>query len=103
MPQAYYRADNRQRDAPYWLQIGRPCMGKRNIYVSPSDLLSSVNGGSMLVSYASSQEFIVTTSENEQEMLRVWFKEGGRDLEDYDRREHGTDEAVSINARLTIW
>ena len=57
----------------------------------------------MLVSYASSQEFIVTTSENEQEMLRVWFKEGGRDLEDYDRREHGTDEAVSINARLTIW
>ena len=57
----------------------------------------------MLVSYASSTEFIVTTSDQEQEMIRIWFEEGGRDLEDYDRREHGTDEAVSVNARVTVW
>jgi len=39
-------------------------------------------------SFGESSEVLVTTNEMESETIRMYFTEGGRDLEDYDRTEH---------------
>jgi hypothetical protein len=38
-----------------------------------------------LITYTGFEEVLVTTSEQEPEMMREYFTEGGRELEDYDR------------------
>ncbi len=40
-----------------------------------------------LIMYFGADETIVTSLEKEHEMLKLYFQEGGRDLEEYDRRE----------------
>jgi len=45
-------------------------------------------------------EVIVCAREMEAETVRVYFTEGGRFLENYDREE-ANEEAIVISARLT--
>ena len=56
----------------------------------------------MLIVYRGDHEVIVTTDADEQETLKVWFTEGSRDPEDYDRSEIA-DEATVINFRPMVW
>ena len=49
--------------------------------------------------YEGRDEIIVTTPEDEAEMIRIYFTEGGRKGDDYDRREV-VDIAVSIFPRI---
>ncbi len=51
----------------------------------------------MFIVYASNDEVLVTTGELEGQMIREWFEEGGRSLDDYDREVHA-DAAVSVPA-----
>ncbi len=57
--------------------------------------------GIMLIVYEGQDEVIVTTDELEKQTLKEWFKDGDRDLEDYDRIEI-KDEAVAITATLHV-
>lgn len=41
----------------------------------------------MLVKYESYDEVLVTTIEGEAKLIKEYFVEGDRDLEDYDREE----------------
>jgi hypothetical protein len=54
----------------------------------------------MQVVYSCYEEVIVCTPEQEQEMLKVYFTNGGRDLEDYDRKV--TQEPVQILSRMLV-
>ncbi len=57
----------------------------------------------MLIFYSSSEEVLVCTPEVEAYLLRVWFVEGGRDLEDYDRDTvEGPEGVLEINTRLYV-
>lgn len=56
----------------------------------------------MLIVYRDDHEVIVTTEDKEKEVLKVWFAEGGRDPEEYDRSEVA-DEAVVVNFRPMVW
>lgn len=49
----------------------------------------------MFIIYINNQEVIVCTPETESETLKIWFEEGGRDVDDYDRRI-SNEEAVAI-------
>lgn len=55
----------------------------------------------MLVTYSCNNEVIVTTETQEAKMLKIYFDNGGRDIDDYDREIH-TDVAVDISNRLRI-
>lgn len=55
----------------------------------------------MYVVYSSNSEVIITTLENEHETIQVYFTQGGRVLEDYDREALVASEcAVCIRPRL---
>jgi len=55
----------------------------------------------MFIAYITNDEVIVCAPETEPETLKLYFEEGGRNLEDYDR-EISYDEAVAITSTLTI-
>ncbi len=54
----------------------------------------------MFIAYIGPDEVIVTTVEREPETLKIWFTEGGRDLENYDREIYA-DEAVGFTSRIS--
>lgn len=56
----------------------------------------------MLVSYNGQSEIIVTTKNKEAETVKLYFTEGGRDLDEYDRQEH-TDCGLSVLAKAKIY
>ena len=55
----------------------------------------------MFIIYSSDSEVLVTDPAHEPDMLRIWFREGGRDTEDYDR-EVVNDECVNVSSRLRV-
>ena len=56
----------------------------------------------MLISYSKDSEVIVTILEKEHEVIQLYFIDGGRSLDEYDREEHD-DGYFEINSRLRIW
>lgn len=52
-----------------------------------------------LVTYESDNEVLVTTLENEQELIRAYFTEGDRDLNEYDRE---VGNFVNVNYRVHV-
>lgn len=55
----------------------------------------------MLIVYSSCDEVLVCTPDSEPRLLTLWFEEGGRNLEDFDR-EVQKDGIVEIASRLTV-
>ena len=55
----------------------------------------------MLVVYVSDDEVIITNSADEVETVRLYFTEGGRNLDEYDREEI-KDRAAAVSNRLRI-
>lgn len=55
----------------------------------------------MFIIYINYDESIICTPETEPETIRIWFTEGGRDLEEYDRIVRN-NEAVCISAKLSL-
>jgi len=55
----------------------------------------------MFIVYAGDDEIIVTTANRESKMLKLWFEEGGRNREDYDRSEI-LDEAVELQVCIKV-
>jgi hypothetical protein len=53
------------------------------------------------VVYRGVDEVIVTTPSEEEETIREWFTEGGRELFNYDREEYD-EHAVEIKAHLMM-
>ncbi len=53
----------------------------------------------MLIVFSSDEETIVTDSEHEAVVLKEWFIEGDRNLDDYDREECET--CVAIDSKLS--
>jgi hypothetical protein len=53
----------------------------------------------MLVSYSSDSEVIVSTLAAEEELIRLYFTEGGRDLESYDRE---VAETLEVSSRCKV-
>ena len=56
----------------------------------------------MLVVYESNGEAIVCTKETEEEAVRLYFKEGGRNLEGYDRHEI-KEGMLEVTSRVVVW
>jgi hypothetical protein len=55
-----------------------------------------------LVIYTSLDEVIVTTLKNEHNTIQAYFTHGGRDLEEYDRKEMKEGEVcVSCDLRVS--
>jgi len=54
----------------------------------------------MLVFYVGCDEVIVCFPETEQQTIKEYFTDGGRDLENYDREEQC--DSVSFNSRITV-
>ena len=55
------------------------------------------------VLYVSLDEVLVTTEELEQAAIKQWFTDGGRDIEEYDRKETLSGEtAVGITSRMRV-
>ena len=52
------------------------------------------------VVYSNDEETIVSTLDEEHIVLKEYFMEGGRELEDYDRSE--SNGPVSITSRLSV-
>ena len=55
----------------------------------------------MYIVYSSRDEAIITTPENEAKTIEMYFTEGGRVLEDYDR-EVVNEEAVCILSKVMV-
>ena len=55
----------------------------------------------MFITYSNFEEAIVCIDATEKETLRIYFDEGGRDLEDYNRTEC-PEEAVFITSKVVI-
>lgn len=55
----------------------------------------------MLIVYASDDEMLICTPDSEPQMLREYFKQGGRDLEDFDR-EVRSDGMINITSLLKV-
>jgi hypothetical protein len=53
------------------------------------------------VVYSSTDEVIVTTLENDKETYRLYFVEGGREIDDYDR-EVSTEMCVVIESHVQM-
>ena len=53
-----------------------------------------------LVYFRCPDEILVTTPEGEADLVKDFFLEGGRDLDDYDREE--VDEPLAISLRFNI-
>jgi len=47
----------------------------------------------MLITYSSHDEVLVTTPESEPELLRQYFEQGGRELDDFNREVHSNGMA----------
>lgn len=62
---------------------------------------STLEEAHMFIVYASNDEVLVTTAELEEQMIREWFEEGGRSLDDYDREVHA-DAAVAVTASMRL-
>ncbi len=54
----------------------------------------------MFVVYDNGEECIITTVKNERKTLKMYFFEGGRDVEEYNRKEV-SDIAVHVYSRLS--
>lgn len=54
-----------------------------------------------LITYTNGEEVIVTTIENEHEIIRSFFSKGGRNIDSYDRKEI-TDLGVRVSTALRI-
>jgi len=52
--------------------------------------------------YIDFPEVLITTPELEQDMLKEWFNETGRTIEDYDRREHDETGILVRNLGLRV-
>ena len=52
--------------------------------------------------FSSDDETIITSPEDEGKVLKLYFIEGGRELEDYDREEFET-VAVTIKSRQHVY
>ena len=55
----------------------------------------------MYVTYSNSEEAIVCLDVTEEETIRTYFTEGGRDLDDYDRKTV-KEEAVLVSTRIEV-
>lgn len=53
----------------------------------------------MLVKYSGDDEVIVCARKNEKKMLKEYFEEGGRDIDDYDREEC---EVVNVSSSMYV-
>ena len=53
----------------------------------------------MLVAYRYSNEVLVCHAKDESAMIEEWFRQGGRDVEDYDREEYESVVRVSSRTR----
>ena len=51
-----------------------------------------------MIKYSTESEILVTTADREQELLQLYFVEGGREVEDYYREE--IEDFVEISSRL---
>lgn len=56
----------------------------------------------MFITYRSDIDVIVTTRKREAKMLRLFFEEDGRDLDDY-HREENDDCAVEVRSHMIVW
>lgn len=57
---------------------------------------------SVFVVYENGKEVIVGTKKSEKLLIREFFKEGKRNLEDYDRSEK-TDSGIQVTSSLKSW
>ena len=55
----------------------------------------------MFIVYLGNDEVIVTTEKKEKKTIKIWFKDGDRDLEEYDREEV-SDPAVELCSRISV-
>ncbi len=56
----------------------------------------------MLITYSSQTEVLVATPETEPELLRQYFEEGGRNIDDYDREVH-VNGMAEIASQPRVW
>lgn len=54
------------------------------------------------VVYSCRDEVLVCISRNEEELKRIYFTEGGRDLDDYDREEYPNDAILDFVSGVTV-
>jgi len=55
----------------------------------------------MIIVYAGCNEVIVCDKKNEAETVRLYFTEGKRDLDEYDRSECNQSAVVHIESQLS--
>lgn len=55
----------------------------------------------MFVVFTNTEEVLVTTKSQEKKMRKLYFTEGSRDINDYDRTE-SNDPGVCITAKLRV-
>lgn len=56
----------------------------------------------MIIAYSDGYEVLVCEKKNEKEMLKIWFKKGGRNLEDYDRDESKFVFEIKTSASIHV-
>lgn len=67
-----------------------------------SDMTTQINIDlTALIVYSSCDEVLVCTLDSEPRLLTLWFEEGGRNLEDFDR-EVQSEGIVEITSRLNL-
>lgn len=47
-----------------------------------------------IIAYSSEDEVLVCTNQSEPRLLKQWFVEGGRELDDFDREESPADTTI---------
>lgn len=47
-----------------------------------------------MIVYSGNGQILICTSESEPELVKLWFTEGGRDLDEFDRETVGGPSAV---------
>lgn len=55
----------------------------------------------MFVTYSGLHEVIVTTKKDEKQAIKLYFTEGGRSLDDYDRSEH-REIAIDVSVNFKV-
>jgi len=55
----------------------------------------------MFITYSNFEEAIICVDTTEEKTIETYFTKGGRDLEDYDRKE-SKDEAVCVMSSVSI-
>ncbi len=51
-----------------------------------------------LIVFSNVDETVITTPEDEDQTIQVWFTEGGRDLEEWDRQEYVGAVAIKVHS-----